>query len=322
MPKIAEAVTVRRGVMALLVLLLGLGASQAQSPLIEDAKAKAVARLTAAERAKGEVQELQQHADYTQAASRDANLTSTWQRAEQLLETAQNALRNADTTPSANAYRDAGILANGSRRAFQDVASRIQRKLKDIAKEREPPKTAAPTTAPEAQQTSQPSDAAAASPGGDRGTDGGAPSPSGTRRSVAQRSATSPASTSPASTSPASTSPASTSQSDVAPRGPKLTAAAPPLRQAIDAFFRGDDLAVLEALKDSRSLGTGRQQAHALMLRSAAQYHLYLLGGEKDYAQRSAAVEDAIASHRLSPELEPSRDLFSPRFVDFFINTH
>ncbi len=114
-----------------------------------------------------------------------------------------------------------------------------------------------------------------------------------------------------------------------APSPPPPVASSPPsrsprrpsakLRQAANAYFAGDyetAITLLESRFTSR-----KSRAHALLLRAAARYALFLLGGETDYAQRGTAAEDVAACRRADPSLEPAEDLFSPRFRDFFAAT-
>ncbi len=89
------------------------------------------------------------------------------------------------------------------------------------------------------------------------------------------------------------------------------------LRQAADAYFAGDYEAAISRLSES-SFRQGKSRAHALLLRAAARYTLFLLGGENDYALRGQAAEDVTACKAADPELGPDEALFSPRFRDFF----
>lgn len=313
--------TERRLQPALLAVLLGLclslpGAAQGNA---EEAKTKAQARVAAAERMRDEGAALRQHADFSAAAAADANLDSGWQRGEQLLQTARNAILEADAAPSAGAYRDAGILANGARRTFEEFKSRTTRELRRIEARRAPPPAAEPPPPVDEPPVDEPSTTTEPS-----GTETTTSSPDDTGPTTAsakpETSGTEAATVGTADDMPAAAPPRRTAARPPpsASTLPPLTSAAPPLRRAIEAFFKGDDAAVLDALAKPKDLGSGQHKAHGLMLRAASRYHLYLLGGEQDHAQRSAAVEDVLASRRLNASLEPSRELFSPRFVDFF----
>ena len=92
------------------------------------------------------------------------------------------------------------------------------------------------------------------------------------------------------------------------------------LRKAADAFFAGDYDEVIR-LVSATNYSQRKSRSHALLLRSAARYALFLLGGETDYALRGQAIEDIVACRRTDPDLEPGEDFFSPRFRDFFAGT-
>jgi hypothetical protein len=89
------------------------------------------------------------------------------------------------------------------------------------------------------------------------------------------------------------------------------------LQHAADAFFAGAYARVLEilvALPD----GSARSRAHALLLRAAARYYLWVENGERDQAVLAAAAADADACRRTDAALAPPSALFSPRFREFF----
>jgi hypothetical protein len=87
------------------------------------------------------------------------------------------------------------------------------------------------------------------------------------------------------------------------------------------AYFSGDYQRASDLLA-RLSPAPGRTGAQALLLRGAARYALFLVGGEQDESLRAAAQGDVKACHKLDPALEPHRDFFSPRFRDFFSATH
>jgi hypothetical protein len=86
------------------------------------------------------------------------------------------------------------------------------------------------------------------------------------------------------------------------------------------AYFNGDYQRASDLLARLPA-ATGRTGAQALLLRGAARYALFLVGGEQDQALRTAAQGDVEACRRLDPGLVPHRDFFSPRFRDFFSTT-
>jgi hypothetical protein len=59
-----------------------------------------------------------------------------------------------------------------------------------------------------------------------------------------------------------------------------------------------------------------RLQMH--LLRAAAAYGAWALGGERDDARRQAAAADAAACKRIDPNYSPDPAVFSPRFIRFF----
>ena len=99
----------------------------------------------------------------------------------------------------------------------------------------------------------------------------------------------------------------------------KAVTAGPPaaLAKAADAFFAGDYAGTLEqvaALDDD----SPRVRAHALLLRSAARWHLWAEQGESDAELLAAATADATECRAIDAALQPPPALFSPRFVEFW----
>jgi hypothetical protein len=84
----------------------------------------------------------------------------------------------------------------------------------------------------------------------------------------------------------------------------------------VDTFFAGDYARVVEMLGTVPN--DGRARAHALLLRSAARYHLWVEQGESDAALLDEAAADAAACRRVNVGLRPPATLFSPRFLEFF----
>jgi hypothetical protein len=106
-----------------------------------------------------------------------------------------------------------------------------------------------------------------------------------------------------------------------APEMPTPAAFVPPapLRAAADLFFKAryqEAATRLGALK----YDTGPAAGHAALLRAAAQYSLYLLGGERDQSLLMQARQAVADTRRYTPNLRPDRSAFSPRFVQFFAN--
>lgn len=116
-----------------------------------------------------------------------------------------------------------------------------------------------------------------------------------------------------------------------------------PLLAAAEAWLRGDPEAVVAALapeggrtegadgpgEGGEDAGPGetvepmvledsRARAHGLLLRAAARFDLYHVGGGEDPALLEAARRDLRACHRADPDLVPVPRAFSPRFRAFF----
>jgi hypothetical protein len=94
---------------------------------------------------------------------------------------------------------------------------------------------------------------------------------------------------------------------------------APPaeLLNGARAYFDGDYERAVALLARTAAL-RGRAAAQALLLRSAARFALFKAGGERDGDLRRLAAEDAAASRRADPSLQPDTEAFSPQFVDFY----
>jgi hypothetical protein len=94
---------------------------------------------------------------------------------------------------------------------------------------------------------------------------------------------------------------------------------APPadLLAAAQAYFNGEYDDAAQALARTSYAG-GRELMHALVLRAAARYALYQLGGEKEDGLRQQALADIQACRRLDPAFSPDPHVFSPRFTQLF----
>ena len=90
-----------------------------------------------------------------------------------------------------------------------------------------------------------------------------------------------------------------------------------PLRAAAALVFTAryqDAVTRLATLK----YPAGPAAGHAALLRAAAQYSLYLLGGERDERLLAQARQAVAETRRHTPNLRPDPSTFSPRFVQFF----
>jgi hypothetical protein len=96
----------------------------------------------------------------------------------------------------------------------------------------------------------------------------------------------------------------------------------PRLVEAAGAYFAGDYSRTLRLLASPEQIAAGssdsRARAHALLLRAAASYSLYLLGGERDAQLLGAARSDLRSVRSLDGGLRPDTRAFSPRFIALF----
>jgi hypothetical protein len=100
---------------------------------------------------------------------------------------------------------------------------------------------------------------------------------------------------------------------------PPATVLPPPaLRDAVDAYFRGDFARTLELLADvdSPAFADARIQAQAQLFRAAASFAAYRLDG--DESKRQAAVAAIGRAKAALPDLRPSAQYFSPPFLELF----
>lgn len=103
---------------------------------------------------------------------------------------------------------------------------------------------------------------------------------------------------------------------DVTP--PAAVLPPPALRDAVDAYFRGDFPRVLELLADvgSPAFEDARIQAQAQLFRAAASFAAYRLDG--DESKRQAALAAIGRAKAALPELRPSAQYFPPPFLELF----
>lgn len=98
------------------------------------------------------------------------------------------------------------------------------------------------------------------------------------------------------------------------------SAAAPPpeaLIEAASAFFDGDYEEVLELLVDLDSMPR-RAALEGHLLRAAASFTLYQLGGTEDAELLDSARADVSSCLEIRPAKRPPAGPFSPRFIEFF----
>ncbi len=107
------------------------------------------------------------------------------------------------------------------------------------------------------------------------------------------------------------------------PGAPSTTVPAAPvaapagLVRAAEAYFAGrydESVSLLDRLTGL----TGRPAAQAHLLRAAARFALYRMGGERDVTLRQRVLEDVVACRQADPRLSPDAEAFPPPFAELF----
>ena len=105
------------------------------------------------------------------------------------------------------------------------------------------------------------------------------------------------------------------------PPPPAVSASAAPaaaeLMNAAQAYFGGRYEEALRHLAKPPA-GKGRTAAQTYLMRAAAHFALYRMGGEKDGELLQRAAADVRACRRTDAALVPDAEAFSPEFIDFF----
>jgi hypothetical protein len=91
----------------------------------------------------------------------------------------------------------------------------------------------------------------------------------------------------------------------------------PVLVDAAASFFSGDYQRTVSVLEKA-TFSDARATAHALLLRAAARYALFAVGGNQDANLRSLAAADVRGCRHRDPKLVPQGRAFSPGFAEFF----
>ena len=87
------------------------------------------------------------------------------------------------------------------------------------------------------------------------------------------------------------------------------------------AWLQGDFAKVASWSNESELASVPAAHAEALLMRAAARYELYVLGGERDMALFEQVRVDLRAARRISDQLQPSKNAYSPRFRALFAST-
>jgi len=92
-----------------------------------------------------------------------------------------------------------------------------------------------------------------------------------------------------------------------------------PLMAAATAFFSADHARVLEILAGEK-FPSGRQSAHAYLLRAASLFSLWVASGSQDDPTHAAASTAVRSCREEDIALVPLDRAFSPRFIEFFFS--
>jgi hypothetical protein len=91
-----------------------------------------------------------------------------------------------------------------------------------------------------------------------------------------------------------------------------------PLAQA----YLGGDFARAAQWDEAAALsGVPQALAEALLIRAAARFELYVLGGERDLVQFDQIRDDVRAARQAAPDIQPAEKAYSPRFRALFAST-
>jgi hypothetical protein len=92
--------------------------------------------------------------------------------------------------------------------------------------------------------------------------------------------------------------------------------------QPLAEAYLGGDFARAAQWSDEQALGSVPQAlAEALLLRAAARYELYVLGGERDLDLIDRIRDDVRGARQADAGIQPSERAFSPRFRVLFAST-
>lgn len=92
----------------------------------------------------------------------------------------------------------------------------------------------------------------------------------------------------------------------------------PALRQVAEAYVAGDYETVLQRAGDDLGFPNARERSYALLLRAAARWSLYVLGGEKERWMLEGVAEEIRIGRSLGADLRIDEALFPPRFAALY----
>lgn len=93
------------------------------------------------------------------------------------------------------------------------------------------------------------------------------------------------------------------------------------LQPLAEAYLGGDFTRAAQWADESALRSVPQAHAEALLLRAAARFELYVLGGEQDLGQVDLIRNDVRAARRISDNIQPSEMAYSPRFRALFAST-
>ena len=300
--------------------------------------------IVTAESASRQVLLLSDQPDFAVANRNNPELQALLDKGRRLLGFAKDGLAKAEQSQSETGFSDAALLARRATRQFEAYEESLRETFARLEEERKPQLEAPPAEPPPAEppppqvltppSTEPPAtdESAIAADPAEKPSDEPSTLPSAVPASTGESKTAEPPSAGASPSEPASIEPppAAAPLPTAANLGPPPSVPPPSrpssplpsakLRQAADAFFAGEYEETVRLLVTLQS-SSAKTQAHGLLLRSAARYALFLLGGETDYALRGLATEDVTACREASPDLVPNQEAFSPRFRDFFAGT-
>ena len=116
---------------------------------------------------------------------------------------------------------------------------------------------------------------------------------------------------------PTTTAPAASTQLPALPVPTRPAGPPPELVAGAQAYFDARYKEASDLLANANT-SSGPAGAHTALIRAAARYALFVVGGQHEEALRQAAADDVRACRRINPRLAPDPRVFSPRFIAFF----
>jgi hypothetical protein len=93
------------------------------------------------------------------------------------------------------------------------------------------------------------------------------------------------------------------------------------LQPLAEAYLGGDFARAAQWADEAALSGVPQALAEALLIRAAARFELYVLGGERDLDQFDRIRDDVRAARQAAAGIQPSAKAFSPRFRALFAST-